>query len=82
MLFALWSFSTMICDCLIGEAAVILADAMAELPEDYRQVVVLRNIEGKTFPEIAQKMDRSLNSVKNLWFRAFDRLRELLEQLR
>ena len=63
------------------ERAVILADALAQLPEHYRQVVLLRNIQGKSFPEIAGELGQSLDSVKNQWFRAFDRLRQLLERL-
>jgi len=60
------------------ERAVILADALAQLPEDYRAVIVLRHLRGKTFPEVAAEMDRSVDSVKAVWQRAVKRLRELL----
>jgi RNA polymerase sigma-70 factor, ECF subfamily len=46
------------------EQAVLLADALGELPADYRQVLVLRHLEGLTFPEVAKRMDRSLDSVE------------------
>lgn len=58
------------------EIAVRLADAMAKLPDDYREVLVLRNLEEKSFPEIAAQMGRSLDSVKNLWARAVAKMRQ------
>jgi RNA polymerase sigma-70 factor (ECF subfamily) len=57
------------------EQGVLLADALALLPEDYREVLILRHLEGYTFPEVAQRMHRSLDAVKSLWMRALDRLR-------
>jgi RNA polymerase sigma-70 factor, ECF subfamily len=62
-----------------SEQAVLLADALAELPEDYRDVLVLRHLEGLTFPEVAHRMGRSLDSVEKLWMRGLARLRQLLE---
>jgi RNA polymerase sigma-70 factor, ECF subfamily len=52
------------------EQAVILADALDQLPEHYHEVIVLRHFEQLEFPEIARRMGRSLESVKNLWARA------------
>jgi RNA polymerase sigma-70 factor (ECF subfamily) len=60
------------------EQAVLLANTLGQLPEDYREVLILRHLEELTFPEVAQRMDRSLDSVKKLWARALDRLRRLL----
>jgi RNA polymerase sigma-70 factor (ECF subfamily) len=60
------------------EQAVLLADALEVLPEDYRQVIVLRQLEGLSFPEVAQHMRRSEDSVKKLWARALARLRQTL----
>jgi RNA polymerase sigma-70 factor (ECF subfamily) len=60
------------------EQAVLLADAIAELPDDYREVIVLRHLEGLTFPQVALRMQRSLDSVEKLWMRALVRLRQLL----
>lgn len=57
------------------EWAVILADAMEQLPDDYREVIMLRHIEQLTFPEIAHRMGRTVNSVKNVWPRALAHLR-------
>ncbi|HMF10727.1 MAG TPA: sigma-70 family RNA polymerase sigma factor [Gemmataceae bacterium] len=60
------------------EQAVILADALQELPDDYREVIVLRHLEGLTFPEVARRMGRTLDSVEKLWMRALARLRQAL----
>jgi RNA polymerase sigma-70 factor (ECF subfamily) len=60
------------------EQAVLLADALAELPDAYREVLVLRHLEGHTFPEVARRMGRSLDSVEKLWLRALAKLRQQL----
>jgi RNA polymerase sigma-70 factor (ECF subfamily) len=57
------------------EQAVLLADGLQRLPADYREVIVLRHLEGLTFPEVARRMGRTLDSVEKLWVRALDRLR-------
>jgi hypothetical protein len=46
--------------------------------EDYRETIVLRHLEGLTFPEVARRMDRTEDSVKKLWVRALARLRSAL----
>jgi RNA polymerase sigma-70 factor (ECF subfamily) len=58
------------------EQAVLLADALARLPADYHEVIVLRHFEGLTFPQVAERMGRSLDSVEKLWLRAVTRLRQ------
>lgn len=58
------------------DQAVILADALEQLPEDYRQILILRHLEERSFPEIARQMERSIDSVKNVWARALARLRQ------
>jgi RNA polymerase sigma-70 factor (ECF subfamily) len=57
------------------ETAVVLADAIARLPDDYREVMVLHHLECKTIAEIAQCMNRSIDSVKKLLARALIKLR-------
>jgi len=61
------------------EQALLLADALEQLPDDYREVIVLRHLEGLTFPLVAERMDRSLASVEKLWARAVVRLKAALE---
>lgn len=60
------------------EQAVLLADALDRLPEDYREVMILHHLEGLPFPEVARRMDRTEDSVKNLWARALAQLRRSL----
>jgi RNA polymerase sigma-70 factor (ECF subfamily) len=60
------------------EQAVLLADALARLPYDQREVLVLRHLEELTFPEVAARIGRSVDSVKGLWTRGLDRLRRIL----
>jgi RNA polymerase sigma-70 factor (ECF subfamily) len=62
------------------EYAVLLADRLAELPPDYREVLVLRHFDDLPFDEVAQRMDRSSGAVRMLWLRAIGRLRELLTE--
>jgi RNA polymerase sigma-70 factor (ECF subfamily) len=57
------------------EQAVLLADALEDLPADYREVIILRHLEGLSFPEVACRMGRTVNSVEKLWARGLTRLR-------
>ncbi|OJW05492.1 MAG: hypothetical protein BGO49_01980 [Planctomycetales bacterium 71-10] len=61
------------------EQAVILADALDDLAADYREVIILRQLQGLSFPEVAERMGRTQDSVKNLWARALAKLRRRLE---
>ncbi len=58
------------------EQAVLLADALSDLPDDYREVLVLRHLEGLTFPKVAERMGRSVDSVEKLWLRGITKLRQ------
>jgi RNA polymerase sigma-70 factor (ECF subfamily) len=60
------------------EQAVLLADALKDLPADYREVLILRHLEGLTFPQVAQRLGRTEDSVQKLWVRALARLRRSL----
>jgi RNA polymerase sigma-70 factor (ECF subfamily) len=60
------------------EQAVLLADALGRLPEHYREVIILHQLQDLSFAEVADRMGRSLDSVKNVWIRALTRLRQLL----
>jgi RNA polymerase sigma-70 factor, ECF subfamily len=62
------------------EMSVILADALAELSEDYREVIVLHNLEELDWPEVARRMNRTPSAARMLWARALKQLRPLLEE--
>jgi RNA polymerase sigma-70 factor (ECF subfamily) len=61
------------------EMSVVLADALAELPDDYREVLVLRSIEERDWDEVARVLQRSQGAVRMLWTRALKQLRPLIE---
>jgi RNA polymerase sigma-70 factor (ECF subfamily) len=60
------------------EQEVRLAEVLARLPDDYREVIVLRNLEGLPHEEVAQRMGRGVGAVRILWVRALTRLRREL----
>jgi RNA polymerase sigma-70 factor (ECF subfamily) len=60
------------------EQAVWLANALARLPADYREVIILRHLEGLKFADVARRMGRTTDSVKKLWTPALAELRSLL----
>src|SRR5262249_33779875 len=57
------------------EAAVQLADRLAQLPTDYQAVILLRVFEGLSAEEVAQRMHRSPGAVRMLQMRALTALR-------
>jgi RNA polymerase sigma-70 factor, ECF subfamily len=57
------------------EDAVVLADRLALLPDDYREVLVLRNLQGLQFEEVARRIGRSVGATRMLWLRAIEKLR-------
>ena len=63
------------------EHTLLLADALAEMPADYRDVIVLRNLEGLDFNAVAERMDRKSGAVRMLWLRAMERLRKQLNAI-
>src|SRR5262249_33387756 len=63
------------------EEGVQLANALDLLPEDYREVLLLRHLEGLTFPQVGERMGRTLDAVKKLWTRALDYLRRSLKDV-
>ena len=44
--------------------------AIEQLPSEYRQVIVLRNVEGLSYADVAQQMGRSVDGVQKLWIRS------------
>jgi RNA polymerase sigma-70 factor, ECF subfamily len=60
------------------EDSLQLSRALDLLPPHYREVVLLRHIEGLPFAQVAEQMGRTVESVEKLWVRALARLRYLL----
>lgn len=59
-----------------AEHARFLSDQLALLPDDYREIIILRNLEGLSFKEAADRMNRSHGAVRMLWLRAIELLRQ------
>ncbi|MBA2619719.1 MAG: sigma-70 family RNA polymerase sigma factor [Acidobacteria bacterium] len=66
-------------DLIENEQAKTIARAIATLPEKYRAPVVLRDVEGKTYEEIAQILQLGLNTTKSRISRARKLLKEKLK---
>jgi len=63
------------------ERAVALADQLARLPAQYRDVIVLRNLQGLSFAEVADRMDRKPGAVRMLWLRAIEKFKQIYQPL-
>ncbi len=64
-----------------NEQSKIIGRAIATLPEKYRAPIVLREIEGKTYEEIAEILDLGLGTTKSRISRARGLLKEKLKNL-
>lgn len=61
------------------ENAVEFANQLAQLRPQYREVIIMRNLQGLSFEDIAQRMDRNPGAVRMLWLRAVDKLRQIAQ---
>lgn len=57
------------------ESERLLADALDRLPAEYREVIVLRNMELMSHEEIAKQMGKTTAAVRMLWLRALKQLK-------
>ena len=62
------------------ERAVDLANQMSRLSAEHREVLMLRNLQGLPFKEVAGRLDRSVPAAKMLWMRAIKKLREAYDE--
>lgn len=60
------------------ESAEKLQRALDQLPEDQRTVVILSELQGMRYQEIAEVMDVPVGTIKSRMFTAMQRLKELL----
>lgn len=61
------------------ERLALLRKALGELPEDVRQLIVLRDVKGMSYDEIAEILSLPLGTVKSRISRARDKLAEKLK---
>ncbi len=62
-----------------AELRARVEDALRQIPESYRTVVVLREIEGFAYEEIAEILQTNLGTIKSRLTRGREALRHLLE---
>ena len=63
-----------------GDLARVVARAMESLPPEQREVVILKEYQGLTFPEIAEVLDVPVSTVKTRLYRGLDLLRHRLQR--
>lgn len=70
-------------ELLSEEIATTIKSALEALPEDLRNTIIMRELEGKSYDEIAKAMSCPIGTVRSRIFRARDaiekRIRPLLE---
>jgi RNA polymerase sigma-70 factor (ECF subfamily) len=64
------------------EVGALVADALAALKDDDREVIVLRSLEDLEWSEVARRMNRTPEAARALWGRAFQRLGAVAEERR
>ncbi|MGD0383794.1 MAG: sigma-70 family RNA polymerase sigma factor [Thermoguttaceae bacterium] len=63
------------------DAELRVTAALADLPEDYQEVIVLRNLQRLPFNEVANRMNRTRPAVQMLWMRAIKKLQEVMGEI-
>ncbi|MBU6174565.1 MAG: RNA polymerase subunit sigma, partial [Planctomycetes bacterium] len=51
-------------------------DSIARLPDEYREVIILRHIHGLAFNDIGLRLNKTSGAVRMIWMRAIEKLRE------
>lgn len=67
-------------EVLRRERELEIADALARLSPDHREVIMLRNLQRLPFEEVAQRMERTRPAVQMLWMRAMHKLQETMKE--
>jgi RNA polymerase sigma-70 factor (ECF subfamily) len=60
------------------EQELALEEALARLPEDYRRAILWRHRENCSFEELGQRLERSPDAARMLWYRALKELQKVL----
>jgi RNA polymerase sigma-70 factor (ECF subfamily) len=66
---------------LTGEIAEAVQAALEDLPDDLRTAIILRELEGLTYEEIANAMDCPIGTVRSRIFRAREAIEKRLRPL-
>lgn len=57
-----------------------IVDVMQQLPEHYREVIMLRNFHNLRFEDVAKEMNKTPVAARLLWLRAVKRLKDLYQR--
>jgi len=63
------------------EDAARVLQVLDRVPADYRTVLRLRYWDGLTFPQIAERIGRTDEAARKLWYRALARLNAELQAM-
>lgn len=63
------------------EKGRLITEALKQLPENYRTVIILRDQQGMTYDEIGKVMDFTLSNVKITLFRARNKFKQIYSEL-
>ncbi|MFO0966761.1 MAG: sigma-70 family RNA polymerase sigma factor [Gemmataceae bacterium] len=63
------------------ERELALADALAQLSAEHREVIMLRNLQRLPFDQVAQRLNRSRPAAQMLWLRAVEKLQGIMTAL-
>lgn len=66
---------------MANETVQLFEAAFDRLPEDYREVILLCRVVGCSQQDVAERMGRSVDSVRNLLHRALGRLAESADEV-
>lgn len=61
------------------EQEILISEALATLPDNYQEVIVLRNLQRLPFDEIAARLGRSRPAAQMLWMRALKKLQAQMQ---
>jgi len=54
--------------------------AIKKLPEEYRMIIILRDIQGLTYDEVAKTLDLNIGTIKSRLSRARARLKKMVDE--
>jgi RNA polymerase sigma-70 factor (ECF subfamily) len=73
--------SSPISQVLRRERSVLIAQALDALPEHYRDVLIMRELQNQSLDQVARKLGGSPERVRKIWARAIVKIRRMLKDV-